>query len=185
MDQKKLKILLVIFCSVAACIIVAVVLYLSFFKKPPIPDFSVERWTANEMIFTSTVTYDRPFYDVELSVVFKNTKTGTKLTLPCYWDGGSVWRVRYALTEEGIWTYETKCSDRKNKGLCNYTGAVACEAYTGDLAIYQHGFVKTEEGTRYFTYDDGTPFFYLGDTHWHMVMEELDSRGAYCDDDIG
>jgi hypothetical protein len=27
-------------------------------------------------------------------------------------------------------------------------------------------------------YDDGTPFFYLGDTHWTLALEEIDSYGS-------
>lgn len=182
MELKKIRNLFVILCAVAAAVLLIVILYLCFFRKAPEPDFSVERWTPNEMIFTSTVDYDRPFYDVELSVVFQNTETGTELVIPCFWDGDSTWRARYALTEEGVWTYKTRCSDKMNQGLCNYAGAIDCKAYTGDLAIYRHGFVQAKQGTRYFTYDDGTPFFYLGDTHWHMAMEEFDSRGELCDD---
>ena len=53
-----------------------------------------------------------------------------------------------------------------------------CKEYSGDLDIYKHGFVKTEPGKNYFVYDDGTPFFYLGDTHWTLAIEEIDSYGS-------
>ena len=176
MEQRNLKNIRIILCLTAIAVTVAIVFCTFFFKKTPVPEFTVERWTVNEMIFNSTVDYERPFYDVTLSVVFRNTKTGKILDVPCFWDGGSVWRARYALPEDGIWTYRTECSDRRNVGLRSYGGAVACQAYTGDLAIYRHGFIKTEPGTRYFIYDDGTPFFYLGDNHCHMVMEDFDDR---------
>jgi len=42
----------------------------------------------------------------------------------------------------------------------------------GDLDIYKHGFIQAEAGCKYMTYADGTPFFYLGDTHWGMYREE-------------
>jgi len=69
------------------------------------------------------------------------------------------------------WTYQTVCTDTSNTGLNNKTGAITCNAYTGNLNIYKHGFVKTTPNTHYFTYNDGTPFFYLGDTHWSMPSE--------------
>lgn len=47
----------------------------------------------------------------------------------------------------------------------------------GDLDIYKHGFIQAEAGCRYMTYADGTPFFYLGDTHWGMYREEIDEPG--------
>jgi hypothetical protein len=31
-------------------------------------------------------------------------------------------------------------------------------------------------------YDDGTPFFYLGDTHWLMFKEEFDEKGSHAVD---
>jgi hypothetical protein len=34
------------------------------------------------------------------------------------------------------------------------------------LPIYQHGFIKPSANNRYLTYADGTPFYWLGDTHW-------------------
>ena len=37
--------------------------------------------------------------------------------------------------------------------------------------IYKHGFIK-EDG-KHFSYNDGTPFFYLGDTHWTMLLEPI------------
>lgn len=40
------------------------------------------------------------------------------------------------------------------------------------LAIYQHGFLKVHASGRYLTYADGTPFFWLGDTHWEFAFGE-------------
>ena len=49
--------------------------------------------------------------------------------------------------------------------------------FGGGLDLYKHGFVKAEKGKHYFAYDDGTPFFYLGDTHWTLPVEEIDGIG--------
>lgn len=138
------------------------------------------QWCAGELTFTAEGTYERPFYDVEMDVVF--THGAAALTVPAFWDGGSTWKVRFALTKCGEWNYETKCSNTSDTGLHGIKGTVLCTAYDGDLAIYQHGFVKTEPGKKYFVYDDGTPFFYLGDTHWGMASEELDSAGPHAGD---
>lgn len=114
-------------------------------------------------------------FDVIMDVVFKNQATGTTLTLPCFFNGGKDFCVRFAPTEYGIWEYKTVCeSDESLNGL---TGTIGANIYKGDLDIYKHGFVKTN-GSKYFVYDDGTPFFYLGDTHWNMFAEEFDSKGS-------
>lgn len=135
---------------------------------------TLEQWVAGEMAFTSLTAYQDPLYDAEMDVVFTNTETGTTFTMPAFWDGGTTWRVRYALTELGKWTWSTTCTDEANTGLHGQSGKLLCVAYGGELDIYKHGFIKTEAGTRYFMYADGTPFFYLGDTHWTLPLESID-----------
>ena len=49
---------------------------------------------------------------------------------------------------------------------------------SGTLDIYKHGFLKVSENKRYFVYDDGTPFFYLGDTHWLYIHERFDTSNV-------
>ena len=153
-------------------------------KTYSVKDIAVtsELWVANERSFTSAVKYADPFNDVSLDIVLTNTGDGTVLTVPGFWDGGSIWRVRFALTSEGLWTYKTVCSNENDSGLNSQTGAVLAVPYTGNLDIYKHGFVTAAAGTRYFAYYDKTPFFYLGDTHWGMPREELDSAGAHAGD---
>ncbi len=142
-----------------------------------------QRYLAYEIDFISDKEYETPVYTVEMDVVFTNKATGTSLTIPAFWDGGTSWKVRYALTEIGTWTWETSCSDESNTGLHGLSGEVECVEYFGSLDIYKHGFVKTEEGKNYFVYDDGTPFFYLGDTHWTLPMENIDgvNTDPFCE----
>ena len=137
-----------------------------------------EVWVACEIEFTSDKTYDNPVYTVDMDAVFYNEKTGTALTVPAFWDGGKSWKVRFAPTEIGEWSFYTVCTDTANSGLHHRGGKVTCKEYSGDLDIYKHGFIKTETGKNYFMYADGTPFFYLGDTHWTLAIEEIDGYGS-------
>lgn len=137
-----------------------------------------EKWVACEIEFESSKKYDNPVYTVDTDVVFYNKTSGTALKIPAFWDGGTTWKVRFAPTEVGEWSFYTVCTDTANSGLHHRGGSVICKEYSGDLDIYKHGFVKTEPGKNYFVYDDGTPFFYLGDTHWTLAIEEIDSYGS-------
>ncbi len=130
------------------------------------------QWKVTELTFTSTNHYPDSFNDVEVDVVFTH-KNGTVLQIPAFWSEGVNWQVRFAPPLSGQWTYKTLCSDESNSGLHHKTGKLTCAEYQGDLAIYKHGFVKTTPSRRYFTYSDGTPFFYLGDTHWNMPVNAL------------
>jgi hypothetical protein len=139
-------------------------------------DYVTDTWVAVEIEFKADVEV-KDFNDAVLDVTFTNRETGTQLVMPGFWDGGDSWKVRFAPTEHGIWEYVTKTSGATELGINGKTGTVAANSYKGDLAIYKHGFVKTQENLRYFIYADGTPFFYLGDTHWNMPTEEYDSAG--------
>jgi hypothetical protein len=133
-------------------------------------DYTIEQWRVVEITFTSTNTYEEPYYDVSLDVTF-TLSGGPTIKRPAFWDGGNTWRVRFAPTQTGIWNYSTVCSDTSNTGLHNKTGTVECVQYTGQMPIYQKGFIKQSSNSRYFTYNDGTPFFWLADDHTAIAKE--------------
>ena len=141
---------------------------------------TAETYVASEMTFVAQKAVNNPVFNATLDVVFKN---GDKeMTVPGFWDGGNIWRVRFALPTEGAWTYTTVFSDKSDKGVHGITGTVNVKKYSGDLEIYKHGFVKTDPDKKYFVYADGTPFFYLGDTHWNYLTEEYDVAGPNAAD---
>lgn len=145
------------------------------------PDFilTAETWLMNEISFESEKTYSDPFNDVD--IVLHLYSGGRLYKIPGFWDGGNVWKIRFACPFEGVWYFRTVCTDEENADLHNKTGKVTCNAYTGELDIYKHGFVTTNAGKKYFTYDDGTPFFYLGDTHWSLGGESADMVKIICE----
>jgi hypothetical protein len=136
--------------------------------------YAAEQWRVVEISFASTKNYEHPFDGVELDAAFTGPG-GIKIVRPAFWSGGNTWKVRFAPTVTGKWTMESSCSDKSNAKLHHVTAIVHCTAYTGNLAIYKHGFLKRSEDNRYFEYADGTPFFYLGDTHWIYIHERFNS----------
>ncbi len=140
---------------------------------------TAETWVANEVVFISDKWYEDPYHEVTMDLILTNGHV--EYTIPCFWDGGKVWRARFVCPTAGTWTYTTTCSDNQdtvNTGLNGQEGKFVCTTYAGDLDIYKHGFItaKYNNATRqkYFTYADGTPFFYLGDTHWNFDRESVD-----------
>ncbi|MBR2861699.1 MAG: DUF4038 domain-containing protein [Clostridia bacterium] len=137
-----------------------------------------EIWRIAEISLTSSKKYvatkgqqGRVVFDG----VFKHKETGEVITRPGFWDGGESFKIRFAPTKTGVWEYETKCATDEN--LNGKKGTINVSAYTGNLELYKRGFVTTDKNKKYFTYADGTPFFYLGDTHWTLFSEEFDSAG--------
>ena len=145
------------------------------------PEMTVdaETWVCNELTFESEKTYADPFNDVDVDLYLYGN--GKKYTIPGFWYGGNVWKIRFVCPEESEWYFETVCTDKENSSLHGKTGKVNCKEYSGDLDIYKHGFVTTRYGKKYFTYDDGTPFFYLGDTHWSLGDETIDMVKTICE----
>ena len=139
----------------------------------------VRTWMMTELRFESSTDYSSGGSEnILLDVTFTHPGSGETLVRPAFWDGGNVFLVRFAPTREGKWRWETSCP--QDESLDGLKGRLACVKYDGDLAVYKHGFVRVAPGKKYMTYADGTPFFYLGDTHWGMYTEEFDVPGPHA-----
>ncbi|MBR3835949.1 MAG: DUF4038 domain-containing protein [Clostridia bacterium] len=140
---------------------------------------NAETWVANEIVFESDKAYADPFNDVDAELhLFGN---GRLYKIPAFWDGKNTWKIRFVCPSAGVWYFRTVCTDAENTSLGGRTGKIICSEYSGEHDIYKHGFVTTKKGEKYFTYDDGTEFFYIGDTHWSLGDETVDMVKAICE----
>lgn len=130
---------------------------------------TVQQWRAVILPFTSEAAPENPFLDVEIWAVFTGPG-GQVIRREAYWDGGRSYKVAFAPTAVGRWRYCLQAPAAT--GLDGAAGEVECVPYTGGEAIYQHGFLKVSDDRHYLTYADGTPFFWLGDTHWEFAYGE-------------
>jgi hypothetical protein len=129
------------------------------------PMIEAVRWTALELEFEAQQPHVDPYRTVELDVTFTH-QSGLEMTLPAFWNGGDCWKSRFAPTELGVWSFQTHCSDEGDTGLHLQRGEINVAPYSGELALYRHGFLRVSENRRYLEHADGTPFYWLGDTHW-------------------
>src|SRR5260370_24643252 len=118
---------------------------------------------VTEWSIRSGKSYRDPFNEIELDVAFTGPDGATHKA-PAFWSGGSLWRVRYAPTAAGRYTWKTICSDSGNPDLHNVSGALEVGAYNGQNALYRHGPIRVAADHRHFQHEDGTPFFWLGGT---------------------
>lgn len=146
-------------------------------KAADCADVTVQQWHVAEFDLTSSRSYADPFQDVDVNVIFTGPGD-VAITRPAFWNGDLKWKVRFAPPHTGLWTMKTISSDNTNAGLNAITDTVQCIAYSGDLEIYKHGFLRVASGGRHLTYADGIPFFYLGDTHWCMPHERFNTSNA-------
>ncbi len=125
-----------------------------------------------EMTFAATGSYDNPFREASLEVVF-HTPQGHILKVPAFWAGDRVWKVRYASPELGTHRWQSACSIPEDRGLHGHTGMVTVEPYVGQNPLYRRGPVRVAADRRHFEHLDGTPFFWLGDTWWMGLCQRL------------
>jgi hypothetical protein len=144
-------------------------------------------WRVYEITLSAERSHPRPSQvDVWAAITGPD---GERLRVPGFWDGGDTWRVRFAPTSKGRWSWITQAGDADgtpldDPGLQGITGEMRAGPATGDNPLYQHGgFLRVSDNRRYLTYSDGTPFFWLGDTWWFcpssLVPREGSSNPAY------
>ncbi|HEX7434766.1 MAG TPA: DUF4038 domain-containing protein [Anaerolineaceae bacterium] len=119
-----------------------------------------------EFSLNATHAHADPFNTLEVDAVF-NGPTG-EMRVPAFWAGNHEWRVRFSAFQPGHYTYRTTCAATDDSGLDGQTGRVDVlptpEGETNPL--YRHGGIRPAASRAYLEHQDGTPFFWLGDTWW-------------------
>jgi hypothetical protein len=135
-------------------------------------------WHKYEIRLTSDKDYVNPIYDINTFSVVFTSASGREKTVNGFWDGERDWKVRFMPDEPGAWSWQSTCSDESNGGLHGQFGHFSCVKGVEELEIYKRGAIKHPAGKYYLTYDDGTPFFWMGCTSWNGAMK---STGADWD----
>lgn len=138
----------------------------------------------HEITLTSTNGYFKPQRNANLWVTFTH-ESGHKETLRGFWDGGNTWKIRFKPALTGHWTWLTNSSDVTNTGLHNRSGDF--DVVVGPEDDPNWGKVKQRlrvaDNNRTLAWEDGTPFFWLGDTVWEMAWKSTPEQlEAYLDD---
>lgn len=129
----------------------------------------VERWGIFEAAFVSAEPFENALQDRDLFVTFTSPSAETR-TVRGFWDGGTVWRVRFSPGEEGDWTYATRAIPQSDSGLHGRTGRFHVSAASGDSRFARHGPVRVSAFRTFLEHADGTPFFWMADTGWNAAL---------------
>ncbi len=136
------------------------------------------KWSRFEITLKSSVAYTNPIQQAELSATFTSPAGGVKKVFG-FWDGAKAWRIRFSPDELGSWKYVTQCSDPANPGLHAISGSFTCTTPVGTNRFAQHGPVTVSRDGHYLMQQDGTPFFWLGDTAWNGPLRSSDDDWLY------
>lgn len=126
-----------------------------------------------EVSFAATMSYDDIFNDVEVDVIFTGPD-GRQWTVPAFWAGDNVFRVRFAAPKPGVYAYRSICTNSSDSGLHDATGELEATPYSGKHHLYRHGHLRVAANSRTLEHVDGTPFFWMGDTWWMGLTTRLD-----------
>ncbi len=134
------------------------------------PD-TVPARTTGEWTVYSRHPYNNPFGDVAVEAEFTSPLEAT-YTVPGFYDGDIMWRVRFNPNEAGEWHYRIRSRpddpDLQGEGTFQVS------------ARESRGFLRSTPGSAWgFEYESGDPVFLLGDTVYNLFGM------AYCGVNVG
>lgn len=121
-----------------------------------------------EWSYTSAKRREDPFNEVELDVVVRHAG-GDSWRVPAYWAGDQEWRLRFCPPKAGAYEAVAVCSDASDASL----HGIRCELQVDDVPLTAPGAVRVASSGRFLEHEDGTPFFWLGDTWWMGLCQRL------------
>ncbi len=114
-------------------------------NKAAIPQ--VQQWTTHEITLISKSSYENGYTDIDVWAHFTNGN-GDTLLRPAFWDGGNMWKIRFAPPDTGsAWSWSA-FSVPSDKGLYGKRGSLRSVAYTGSNPLLKHGLLRMSEGKR-------------------------------------
>ncbi len=152
-----------------------------------LPDFATAQYHVYEVVevrFQAEKefpnTYIQAFHPDSghyLLAEFTHKDRSQSYQVPGFWDGGKSWVVRFAAPAPGIWGYKTISRDKALHGLQNEISISTWTEAELEENPVRRGFLQVHNdgprAGRYFSYADGTPFLWIGDTWWNWSKENI------------
>ncbi|MDQ3249789.1 MAG: DUF4038 domain-containing protein, partial [Chloroflexota bacterium] len=106
------------------------------------------------------------------------TPSKQERTLDGFWDGGSLWRLRFAPDELGEWQVNLYLTSAEGAVLQSASATFVCGVGVGETRFEQHGPIRLAANKRHLEHADGTPFFWLADTAWNGPLRATEEEWA-------
>jgi Protein of unknown function (DUF4038)/Domain of unknown function (DUF5060)/Putative collagen-binding domain of a collagenase len=126
--------------------------------------------TVGEWSFHSDRAYYSPFADVQVDGVF-TAPGGTRITMPAFYDGSGIWRLRFNPGQVGDWRLQLTSRPHNPDLAVEATFKATANTARGTLRA-------TPDKAWGYSFEDGTPFLPIGDTVYDLFGME------YCGGDI-
>ncbi|MEO6329248.1 MAG: DUF5060 domain-containing protein, partial [Ginsengibacter sp.] len=168
-------------------IITSVVISCSFITKAALPEFlfirsmdSVGVYDKFEVGFNLKAEFVNPFNPAEIDILATFTApSGKQWNINGFYNYamGTLWKVRFAPNETGLWKYSIQITDKNGKTTSEP------KLFTVNKSLY-NGSLHVAANKRYLEYSNGTPFYgvgfwyndgYTGFNAGQVKVEELDN----------
>jgi MYXO-CTERM domain-containing protein len=117
------------------CCVVALVCAASVGEAADLGSRTVTQWSPYAEWSVQGVSFAGNPYDVSATATFIHADTQAQVTTSFFHDGGSVWKVRFAGTRRGAWSFTTSSA---NPDLDGHSGSVTVTANPNPAV---HGFI--------------------------------------------
>jgi hypothetical protein len=139
----------------------------------------VHTWEMQEIVLKAEKNYSNYYTDVICWIAL----TGPDFSKRVYgfWDGENIYKIRFVATKPGKWQWTSGSNHPEDAGLNNHSGELDAIGWTEDELSQnpnRHGFVHATPNGHALQYDDGTPFFMIGDTWLAGTTWRLPYRNA-------
>jgi hypothetical protein len=122
--------------------------------------------------------YTRLYRDAKIKITFTRTDPAPEpghqapqYSTYAYWDGELNFTFRTAFPFQRTWKWEAVCEEGcQDRTLSQTLGSVTVDPRRQSPLIYSRGFLKAHDSGRYLVHQNGTKFFWLGDTAWAAPM---------------
>jgi hypothetical protein len=138
-------------------------------------DIRTETNKLVEIDLISQNDYNCPLRDVDTKCKL-TYQDGNSFSISGFWNGKKSYKVRFSLPYPGNWQYLITSNDSTNTGLHNISGNILVTGYSGSNEFLEKGYIKVSPDGHYFTYGNGDPFFYLGESAWEISWKSTRSQ---------
>ena len=139
---------------------------------------SVGLYDKFECRLTIKARFENPFDPEDIDIIATFTSpSGKKWNIPGFYHYtfGTMWKVRFAPDELGMWTYQVRVRDRSGD-------AISGEKSFKAIPSKYNGPIKIAENKRFLEFKNGTPFYGVGLWYNGRVtkenLDELKDRGV-------
>lgn len=145
----------------------------------------IHTWEVFEINLEAGRNYNNAYQEIEsaggndlVTAEFRGVSgnaSGKEITITGFWDGDQTWKVRFAPPESGTWQYQTISDDPGLHGKSGEIEVIHWNRKSLSDVPTRRGLIQVSDvNTHTFSYYDGTPFLWIGDTWWNWTKRSID-----------